>query len=74
MKATTNKYTATLSRTISAKALRRIYEALDDEATPYEARVAKVLNGKHLITLSIHKENKPYFQDLIKRACDEAKE
>ena len=71
---TTNKFTATLSRTISPAALRYIYDVLEDEATPYEARVAKVLTGKRLITLSIYKEDKPYFQDLIKRACDEAKE
>lgn len=72
MKAT-NIYTATLSRTIPAKALRYVFDALDDEATPYEARVAKVLDGKRLITLSIRKEDKRYFQKLIQRACDEAK-
>ena len=68
------KFNATLSRTITAQQLRHVYDVLEDEATPYEARVAKVLTGKRLITLSIYKEDKPYFQDLIKRACDEAKE
>lgn len=68
------KFNATLSRTITATQLRHVYDVLEDEATPYyEARVAKVLTGKRLITLSIYKEDKPYFQDLIKRACDEAK-
>lgn len=70
---TTNKFTATLSRTISPAALRYIYDALEVEEKPYEARVANVHNGKRLLTMQIHKENKLYFQNLVTRACDEAK-
>lgn len=62
-----------LSRTLTGAQLAKVYIALDDEARPYEANVRKVINNKRLISMRIRPEDKMYFQDLIKTACDEAK-
>ena len=63
----------TLSRTLTGPQLRKIYELLDEEERPYDANVRTVKGKKRLLTMKIHPEDKPYFQNLIKTTCDEAK-
>ncbi len=64
----------TLSRTLSDKELRRIYDYLEDEERPYEATVRTVKDKKkRLLTMRLRPCDKPYFQDLVKTACDEVK-
>lgn len=67
------KLKGTLSRTITGKQLRRIYDYLEDEERPYEATVRTVKDKKRLITLQLRPCDKQYFQELIKTACDEVK-
>ena len=63
----------TLSRTLTGPQLRKIYELLDEEERPYDANVRTVKEKRRLLTMKIRPEDKPYFQNLIKTACDEAK-
>ena len=63
----------TLSRTLTGKQLRRIYELLEDEEKPYDATVQTVKEGKRLLTIRLRLADKPYFQNLVKTACDEVK-
>lgn len=67
------KLKGTLSRTLTGPQLRKIYEALDDEEHPYDATVRTVKDKKRLVTMRIRPEDKPYFQELVKTACDEIK-
>lgn len=67
------KLKGTLSRTLSGKELRRIYDYLEDEERPYEATVRTVKDKKRLLTLRLRPCDKPYFQDLVKTACNEVK-
>lgn len=67
------KFNSTLSRTLTSQQLRKVFSFLEDETTPYEARTTIIKNGKCLLSLWIHKENKQYFQQLIERAKNEAK-
>lgn len=60
----------TLSRTITGAQLRKVYDALEDEERPYDATVRTVKDKKRLISMRIRPEDKPYFQDLIKTACE----
>lgn len=73
MEKTKTKFNATLSRTLTGAQLQKIYDRLEDKATPYEATVKNVHGGKRLLTMRIQKENKQYFQELVKSACYEAK-
>ncbi|TGY07118.1 hypothetical protein [Bacteroides acidifaciens] len=61
---------ATLSRTITGAQLCKVYDALEDEERPYDATVRAVKDKKRLISMRICPEDKPYFQDLIKTACE----
>lgn len=68
------KLKGTINRTVSGAQLRTIYELLDDEQRPYDAVVrSRVKPGKHLITMSIRPEDKPYFQNLFNTAANETK-
>lgn len=63
----------TLSRTLNVKQLRRVYEHLENETRPYDATAQTIKKGK-LLTIRLRLEDKPYFQNLVKTACDEVKE
>ena len=67
------KLQGTLSRTLTVQQLRKVYDLLDDEEHPYEATVHSLRGKKFLLTMSIRPEDKPYFQELVKTACDEVK-
>lgn len=67
------KLKGTLSRTLMVQQLRKVYDLLDDEERPYEATVHSLWGKKFLLTMSIRQEDKPYFQELVKTACDEVK-
>ena len=64
----------TFSRTLTVLQLRKVYDLLDDEEHPYEASVHFLWSKKYLLTMKIRPGDKPYFQELIKTVCDEAKE
>ena len=61
------KFSTTISRTIGGDQLRKVYAMLEDEARPYEARIATVHDRKRLVTLSLRAEDKPYFTDLFNK-------
>ncbi len=63
----------TLSRTLTGPQLRKVYDVLENEEHPYDATVRTVEDKKRLLSMRIRPEDKPYFQNLIKTACDEAK-
>lgn len=67
------KLQGTLSRTLTVQQLRKVYDLLDDEERPYEATVHSLWGKKFLLTMSIRPEDKSYFQELVKTACDEVK-
>lgn len=62
-----------LSRALTGPQLRKVYDVLEDEEHPYDATVRTVKDKKRLLSMRIRPEDKPYFQNLIKTACDEAK-
>lgn len=72
----------TLSRTVTAPQLKKIYEALDDEERPYDATIRTVklttpgtecTKKKRLLIMRIRPDDKLYFQNLIQTASNEAK-
>ena len=67
------KLKGALSRTLTVQQLRKVYDLLDDEEHPYEATVNSLWSKKFFLTMSIRPEDKPYFQELVKTACDEVK-
>ena len=67
------KLKGALSRTLTVQQLRKVYDLLDDEEHPYEATMNSLWSKKFFLTMSIRPEDKPYFQELVKTACDEVK-
>lgn len=69
------KLKATLSRSLTAKQLHRIYTRLEDEERPYDAviRQPRKESPKYLLIMRLRAEDKPYFQQLVKAASDEVK-
>ena len=67
------KLKGVLSRTLTVRQLRKVYDLLDDEEHPYEATVNSLWDKKFLLAMSIRPEDKPCFQELVKTACDEVK-
>ena len=65
------KLKGALSRTLTVQQLRKVYDLLDDEEHPYEATVSWLWDKKFLLARSMRPEDKAYFQELVKTACDE---
>lgn len=63
-----NKYQHRIIKTVAAEQLRRLYEILEDEATPFEVTVKNVVAGVKLVSIRTDtKEHAKYFTELFKR-------
>ena len=59
--ATNEELTIAIEEVIPAKAQSRLYEALEDEAVPFEMRIT----GKKLVVLKTASENVEHFARLL---------
>lgn len=55
-----------ISASMTAKQLRRLYELLDDEATPWGLRAGRGENLRVEITLYCDADNAAYFKNMLK--------
>lgn len=63
--ATNEELTIAIEEVIPAKAQSRLYEALEDEAVPFEMRISKLSPGKKLVGLKTASENVEHFARLL---------
>lgn len=59
-----NKFTARVVADLPAGKLHRLYDVLEDEETPYSARVKNGVDGKH-ITIFCREKDVAYFNSII---------
>ena len=60
-----NFFQSSVTAYIPAEKVRRLYERLEDEATPHAGRVTKAVDGVWKVT--IYCKYKNYFRDIINR-------
>lgn len=58
------KYTEQTAAVLKADSLKRLYDVLETEETPFEARVQKATKGERLVTISTEPQHIQHFTDV----------
>lgn len=61
------KYTEQTAAVLRADSLKRLYDVLESEETPFEARVQKVAKGERLVTISTEPQHVKHFTDVLNK-------
>ena len=64
------KYKDATAAVLKAGSLKRIYDVLESEETPFEARVQKVAKGERLVTISAEPQHVKHFTDVLNKCKD----
>lgn len=59
------KYKDATAAVLKADQLKRLYEALESEETPFEARVQKIAKGERLVTINTEPRYIKHFTDIL---------
>lgn len=59
------KYEDTTAAVLKADQVKRLYEALESEETPFEARVQKIARGERLVTINAEPQYIKHFTDIL---------
>ncbi|RRC99073.1 hypothetical protein [Prevotella sp. OH937_COT-195] len=61
------KYTENTAAVLKADSLKRIYDVLESEETPFEARVQKAAKGERLVTISTEPQHIQHFTNVLNK-------
>ena len=61
------KYTEQTAAVLRADSLKRLYDVLESEETPFEARVQKAAKGERLVTISTAPQHVKHFTDVLNK-------
>lgn len=61
------KYKDATAAVLKADSLKRLYDILESEETPFEARVQKVAKGERLVTISTEPQHIQHFTDVLNK-------
>ena len=61
------KYKDATAEVLKTDSLKRLYDVLESEETPFEARVQKVAKGERLVTISTEPQHIQHFTDVLNK-------
>ena len=61
------KYRDATTAVLKADSIKRLYDVLESEETPFEARVQKVAKGERLVTISTEPQHIQHFTDVLNK-------
>ena len=61
------KYKDATAAVLRADSLKRLYDVLESEETPFEARVQRVAKGERLVTISTEPQHIQHFTDILNK-------
>lgn len=61
------KYKDAAAAVLKADSIERLYDVLESEETPFEARVRKVAKGERLVTISTEPQHIQHFTDVLNK-------
>ena len=61
------KYRDATTAVLKADSIKRLYDVLESEETPIEARVQKVAKGERLVTISTEPQHIQHFTDVLNK-------
>lgn len=59
------KYEDATAAVLKADEIKRLYDVLESEETPFEARVQKIAKGERLVTISTEPQYIKHFTDIL---------
>lgn len=64
---TGKKYKDATAAVLKPYGLKRLYDVLEAEETPFEAKVQKVAKGERLVTISTEPQHIKHFTDILNK-------